>query len=187
MSLHVVAFVIAMVCGFLLAEQRLSRANERRLRMAGAIEPTLAPWGALDTLYPAALLLMGAEGVWRALGPVASDAALWAPSWAASGLVLFAGSKVLKYWAIGALGERWSLRGLVEPGRPLLQRGPYRYVSHPDAIAVVGELVGTAMMMSSFVAGPVMTAACGVALWSRAKVAARAFAGAPSTHRPDAS
>lgn len=186
-ALQTVAFVIAMVLGFMLAEQRLSRANERRLRAAGAIEPAGDPWRAIAILYPGAFLLMGVEGAWRAMQPVVADAPHLAPSWAASGLLLFVASKALKYWAIGALGDRWSFRLLVEPGRPLVTSGPYRYVSHPNYIAVAGELVGTAMMMASFVAGPVMMGAFGVALWSRVTVEERALRGARSTNQPDAS
>ena len=185
--LHLVVFAIAMVFGFMLAEQRLSRANEQRLRTAGAVEPPGDPWRALAILYPAAFIAMGVEGAWHATHAAPADAMGWGPSWGASGFVLFAASKVLKYWAIGSLGERWSFRVLVEPGRPLVTSGPYRYVSHPNYIAVAGELVGTAMMMSSFIAGPVMTGAFGVALWSRVKVEERALGGARSTKRLDAS
>jgi methyltransferase len=73
----------------------------------------------------------------------------------------------LKYWAIRTLGERWSFRVLVQPERPLVGTGPYRYVNHPNYIALVGELVGAAMMMRAVIFGPVMTLAFGVALWTR--------------------
>ena len=185
--LALVAFTIAMVFGFMLAEQRLSRVNEQRLRAAGAIEPAGDPWRALAILYPAAFLAMGVEGAWHAMHAAPAGPAAWTPSWGASGLVLFMASKALKYWAIGSLGERWSFSVLVEPGRPLVTSGPYRYVSHPNYIAVAGELVGTAMMMASFIAGPVMTGAFGVALWSRVKVEERALGSARSTKRLDAS
>ena len=161
-----VALAMAIVCGFLLAEQRLSRGNERRLRAAGAIEPPGDPYRALAVLYPLAFLLMGVEGAWRARGAVVVPGA-GGPSWAAAGAVLFLASKVLKYWAIGALGGRWSFRVLVQPERPLVTSGPYRYVAHPNYIAVVGELVGTAMMVTAIVMGPLMTGVFGVVLWKR--------------------
>ena len=173
-ALQHVVLVVAIVFGFLLAEQRLSRANERRLRAAGAIEPPGDPYRALAILYPAAFLIMGAEGVWRATRGEGLTSTFWlptsnflAPSIAASGILLFAASKILKYWAIGSLGERWSFRVLVQPDRSLVTTGPYRYVSHPNYIAVVGELVSTAMMVSAIVMGPVMTGAFGIALWAR--------------------
>ena len=71
--LQQVVLVIALVFGFMLAEQRLSRANERRLRAAGAIEPPGDPYRALAILYPAAFLVMGLEGAWRATLQVSSE------------------------------------------------------------------------------------------------------------------
>ena len=81
--------------------------------------------------------------------------------------MLFAASKVLKYWAIRSLGDRWSFRVLVQPGRPLVRSGPYAFVSHPNYIAVVGELAATAMMVGAAVSGPIMLAVFGVVLWRR--------------------
>jgi isoprenylcysteine carboxyl methyltransferase (ICMT) family protein YpbQ len=173
-----VVVTIAMIFGFMLAEQRLSRANERRLRAAGAIEPPGDPYLALSILYPAAFLVMGLEGAWRAAHPAAAvlpgTSNLWlqasdfeGASWGAAGVVLFAASKLLKYWAIGSLAERWSFRVLIQPERPLVASGPYRYIAHPNYLAVVGELVSTAMMVTAIVTGPLMTVAFGIALWAR--------------------
>jgi methyltransferase len=89
--------------------------------------------------------------------------------------VLFAASKALKYWAIRTLGDRWSFRVLILPGVPLVTAGPYRYVRHPNYIAVVGELVGTAMMVGARVTGPMMIALFGIALWARIRFEERAL------------
>jgi methyltransferase len=172
--LSTVAFVAAIIVGFMLAELRLSLRNEGRLRAAGAIEPPGDVYPAMAVLYPASFVVMALEGAWRSsmmlegawrssmmLDPVGG------PSWAASGVVLFAASKLLKYWAIRSLGERWSFRVLVQPGRPLVRTGPYAFVAHPNYVAVVGELVATAMMVGAPVSGPIMIAAFGVVLWRR--------------------
>ena len=168
------AVALAVIVGFMLAENRASRANLRRLRAAGATEPPGDAYLALALLYPSAFLAMGLEGIWRAMqeGP-APEAA---PSWAASGVLLFAASKALKYWAIRALGVRWSFRVVVLPGESLVETGPYRYVAHPNYIAVVGELVGAAMMMEARVLGPIMTVAFGLALWARIRFESRVLA-----------
>jgi methyltransferase len=159
-----VAFVAAVVVGFMLAELRLSLRNERRLRAAGAIEPPGDVYRVMAVLYPASFVLMAIEGAWRASSASAPAAG---PSWAASGVVLFAASKVLKYWAIRSLGERWSFRVLVQPGRPLVRTGPYAFLAHPNYVAVVGELAATAMMVGAPVSGPIMLGAFGVVLWRR--------------------
>ena len=165
-----VLFVTAVIVGLMLAETAVSRRHEQQLRARGALEPPGDPYRALALLYPAAFVVMGIEGAWRAAQPAPApiDAAA-APAWFLSGLILFVASKALKYWAIAALGDRWSFRVLVEPGVPLVASGPYRYVTHPNYIAVVGELVGAAMMDGALVTGPVMTAAFGLALAARVR------------------
>jgi methyltransferase len=70
------------------------------------------------------------------------------------------------------------------PGRPLIREGPYQYVTHPNYIAVVGELVGTAMMMRALYSGPVMIAIFGAALFARIRFETRVLvtmAGAGTT------
>ena len=161
---NVVVFVAATVIGFMLAEWRVSLRNERLLRAAGAVEPPGDVYRAMAVLYPASFVLMAIEGAWRA---IALPAGAGGPSWAASGVVLFAASKALKYWAIRSLGERWSFRVLVQPGRPLVATGPYAFVSHPNYIAVVGEIAATAMMVGASVSGPIMLLAFGAVLWRR--------------------
>jgi methyltransferase len=98
-------------------------------------------------------------------------------------VVLFTASKLLKYWAIGSLGERWSFRVLIQPDRPLVTSGPYRYVAHPNYLAVVGELVSTAMMVTASVTGPLMTGAFGIALWARLRFEERVLKRQRDPHR----
>jgi len=89
------------------------------------------------------------------------------PMWA--GVILFAASKGLKYWAIGSLGVRWTFKVFVIPGRPLVATGPYRYLAHPNYVGVVGELVGAAMMCGAPTAGVIGSVAFGAALWQRVR------------------
>src|SRR4029079_18221805 len=140
---------------------------ERRLRARGAFTPPGDVYKAMAVLYPAAFAAMGAEGMWRAAHE--SAAPTGGPNWFVSGVLLFVASKALKYWAIRTLGERWTFRVFIVPDAPLVATGPYRYVAHPNYIAVVGELIGTAMMVGAPISGPVMLGAFGVALRARVK------------------
>jgi methyltransferase len=56
-------------------------------------------------------------------------------------------------WAIASLGTRWTYRVLVVPNAPLVARGPYRFLRHPNYVGVVGELVGMAMLVQAPVTG----------------------------------
>lgn len=173
--MNLTIFALSVVVGLLIAEARVSSAHERRLRARGAIEPRGDVYRMMAILYPACFLTMGGEGIWRAADASAGMSATDGPSWAASGLVLFVASKVLKYWAIRSLGERWTFKVLVLPGVPLVTDGPYRYVAHPNYISVVGELVGAAMMFGAAITGPLMVIAFGLALVARVKFEQRAL------------
>lgn len=173
--MNLLVFALSIVIGLMLAEARASTANERRLRARGAIEPAGDVYRVMAILYPACFLAMGAEGIWRGLRDGGQLSGTYEPSWAASGVVLFAASKVLKYWAIRSLGERWTFKVLILPGVPLVSDGPYRYVAHPNYIAVVGELVGAAMMFGARLTGPLMVIAFGLALVARLKFEQRAL------------
>lgn len=54
-------------------------------------------------------------------------------------LALALGSQVLRWWCIASLGPRWNTRVIVVPGLPLVSRGPYRWLRHPNYVAVVVE------------------------------------------------
>jgi methyltransferase len=168
-----VLLVVSIAAGLTIAESRLSRANERALRERGARAPARDLYAVVAVLYPALLVAMGAEGVWRAARN--TGLADSGPSWFASGALLFAASKALKYWAIGALKERWTFRVLVLPGVPLVTSGPYRYVAHPNFLAVVGELAGTAMMCGAPITGTSGVLLYSGVLWARARYEERAI------------
>ena len=57
--------------------------------------------------------------------------------WAALAVVI--ASQTLRWWCIGSLGRQWNTRVIVVPGLPLVSRGPYRLLRHPNYVAVVLE------------------------------------------------
>lgn len=73
--------------------------------------------------------------------------------WPMLGLALAA--QVLRWWCVGTLGPRWNTRVIVVPGLPLVDRGPYRVLRHPNYLAVVAE--GAALPL---VHGAWLTALC---------------------------
>jgi methyltransferase len=164
--MNLVALVGAVIIGLLLAETRVSFTHEQLLRKAGAVRPHGDPYLALAVLYPAAFAAMVAEGLWRASQ---SNGVENGPNWFVSGVILFAASKALKYWAIGSLGVRWTFKVFIIPGRPLVATGPYRYLAHPNYVGVAGELVGAAMMCGAPIAGIVGSLAFGAALLQRVR------------------
>jgi protein-S-isoprenylcysteine O-methyltransferase Ste14 len=67
---------------------------------------------------------------------------------------------------------------IVVPGARLVSAGPYRYVRHPNYIAVFGELLGAALMTGAAVAGPLAVASFAFLIGRRIRVETRALAAA---------
>jgi methyltransferase len=67
------------------------------------------------------------------------------------------------------LGERWTFRVLVPPQSARSAAGPYRWIAHPNYVAVAAELAGTAIAMHALVSGPLAVA--GFAALMRRRIA----------------
>ena len=46
-----------------------------------------------------------------------------------------------RVWVIASLGPYWTTRIISVPGAPLVTRGPYRFVRHPNYMVVAGEIL----------------------------------------------
>ena len=125
-------------------EAVLSAHNERLLRARGRDRAARRRDRQMRWAYPAAFVAMAIEGALA--GPAPRDHAV-------AGLALFGFAKALKIWAISSLGSRWTFRVLVLPDAPLVTTGPYRFLSHPNYLAVVGELVGFAPIVWAPITG----------------------------------
>ena len=73
-------------------------------------------------------------------------------------LVLVLASQGLRWWCIATLGPRWNTRVIVVPGLPLVDRGPYRWLRHPNYVAVVVEGIALPLVHSCWVTAVVFTA-----------------------------
>jgi methyltransferase len=109
-----------------LFELWLSKRNTWRLLAEGARE-----YGAAH--YP---LIVAVHALWLA--------SLW---WLAPGrpvdgfwLGMYVLLELARIWVLATLGRRWTTRIIVLPGAPLVARGPYRLVKHPNYLVVVGEI-----------------------------------------------
>ena len=109
-----------------LAELWLARRNTSALLASGARE--YAP-----RHYRAIVLL---HFLWLAT--------LWIFGWARPlrwiWLVAFLVFQALRAWVLVTLGHRWTTRIIVLPNAPLVAKGPYRLISHPNYLAVAGEI-----------------------------------------------
>jgi len=110
-----------------LIELLLAQSNSRRLRAAGAIEHGKGH-------YP---LIVALHVLWIA--------AFWlfVPRDTAPNLILlglFGLLQIARVWIIASLGRYWTTRVLTLPSAPLVRRGPYRFVRHPNYLVVALEI-----------------------------------------------
>jgi methyltransferase len=147
-------------------EAVLSSFNEKVLRARGAIEPPGDVINTMRWVYPGSFVVMGIEGALS--GPASRDILMF-------GLALFGLAKALKIWAISSLGSKWSYRVLVVPGEPLVTTGPYRFISHPNYLAVVGEIISVAAIVWAPISGVLSAIGFGWLMIARIRIEERAI------------
>lgn len=98
-------------------------------------------------------------------------------AWTMLALVVLA--QALRWWCIATLGRHWSTRVVVVPGLPLVTGGPYRWMRHPNYVAVVVEGFALPLVHTAWVTALVFTVANAVLLWVRIGVEDTALATAP--------
>jgi methyltransferase len=60
-------------------------------------------------------------------------------------------AQALRWWCIATLGRQWNTRVVVVPGAARVDRGPYRFLSHPNYVAVVAEGAALPLVRSAWV------------------------------------
>lgn len=115
-----------------------SARNTARIRQRGGIEFGRGHYPFMVLLH-AAWLLAIAVGVTR--DPIVR----------LFPLVIFAVLQILRVWVIATLGPFWTTRVLSVPGDPLVRRGPYRYLRHPNYLIVIGEIAALPLVFGQVV------------------------------------
>ena len=91
-------------------------------------------------------------------------------------LALVVASQALRWWCVATLGHQWNTRVIVVPGLPLVSGGPYRWLRHPNYVAVVVEVAALPLVHTAWVTALVFTLANAVVLAVRIPVEERALA-----------
>ncbi|MDE2167164.1 MAG: hypothetical protein KGJ66_12615 [Alphaproteobacteria bacterium] len=119
--------IIALVALARIAELLHSRRNARTLVARGAIEIGAGHYPLIVALHGAWFVSLLAFVPW--IAPVNW---LW--------LGVFVVLQALRIWTIRSLGPYWTTRVYDLPGTPMVRRGPYRFVAHPNYLIVAGEI-----------------------------------------------
>jgi methyltransferase len=132
-----------------LLELRISKRNFAAAMAAGGHEAFPRHFIAMSVMHTLFLFSCAAEAFFR---PFYTPLAI-----AAFVLVLLA--QALRYWVIGTLGVRWNVRIVVFPNAPLVATGPYRFLRHPNYVAVAVEIIALPLIHSGWVTAVVFTLA----------------------------
>ncbi|MBV8348990.1 MAG: hypothetical protein JOZ49_16120, partial [Mycolicibacterium sp.] len=61
-------------------------------------------------------------------------------------------STAVRWWCVAVLGKHWNPRLIVIPGAPLVRRGPYLRLHHPNYTAVIAEVAALPLVHSAWLA-----------------------------------
>lgn len=132
-----------------LAELVVAKRNLAWARARGAREVGLGHYPAMVVLHTA--LLAGC------LVEVLVADRPFVPLLGVPMLAVVLAAQALRWWCIHTLGRQWNTRILVVPGLPLVTTGPYRFLRHPNYVAVVAEGVALPLVHSAWVTATVFT------------------------------
>lgn len=90
-------------------------------------------------------------------------------------LAVFAVLQVFRIWILGSLGRRWTTRIIILE-EPLVVSGPFKYVSHPNYMLVVAEIIVAPMVLGLVWVAIVFTVLNAAMLWVRIGVEHKALA-----------
>jgi methyltransferase len=135
--------LLAAIAAERIFELYLTRRNAHRAFARGAIEVGQRHYRVMAALHTAFIASCAIE----AMGfPRAMPAAF---VWGALGAE--AAAQALRYWAVATLGERWNTRVIVTPDAAPVTGGPYRFLRHPNYLAVVIEIAAVPLIGGAIV------------------------------------
>lgn len=143
--------VLALVVAERLLELAHARANTRRLLARGAVESG-------RTHYP---LFIALHAGWLVtLAVTVPPSTLPRPEL----LAVLAALMAVRLWVMASLGPFWTTRIISLPSAPLVRRGPYRLLRHPNYLVVAGEIVVLPLAFDALAAALVFSALNGTLL-----------------------
>jgi methyltransferase len=161
--------LIAIIAMQRLWELGVSTRHLRALEGRGGIEVGSSHYPWMVALHTAFLVSCVAE-VWLLDRP-------WRPTVAVVAVLALGAALVLRWWTLATLGERWTTRVLVVPGEDLVTDGPYRWLRHPNYVAVVIEIAAIPMVHCAWLTAAIFSIANLVLLRERIRVEEAALGG----------
>ena len=166
--------LIALVAVERVAEIVVSQRNLSWSRQHGGVEFGAGHYPAMVVLHTALLAGCVLEAAHREFLP-----ALGWPM-----LALVAAAQALRWWCIVTLGRQWNTRVVVVPGAGRVSGGPYRFLSHPNYVAVVVEGIALPLVHTAWLTALVFTVLNAALLRTRISVENDALRSLDTGDRP---
>ena len=143
--------LVAAVAVARLAELRIAERHRRAILARGGFEAGAEHYPWMVLLHTAFLIACPAE-VWLLDRP-------FLPALGFPMLVLLLLAMGLRWWVMATLGERWTTRILCLPGAPPIESGPYRFLRHPNYLAVCTEMAALPLVHTAWISALVFSLA----------------------------
>lgn len=65
-------------------------------------------------------------------------------------LTVFLIAQVARVWCLSSLGKFWNTKILILPGADVVQKGPYRFIRHPNYVIVTTELLVLPLLFNAY-------------------------------------
>jgi len=156
------SLLIGLVVAERLVELAVTQRNRRWALAQGGVEVGEDHYRWMVVVHTLFLIACPAE-VWLLDRP-------FVPWLGAAMLTLLVSTMALRYWAISTLGKRWTTRVVCVPGLPVVTGGPYRFVRHPNYLAVVLEILALPLIHTAWLTAIVFTIANVFVLRTRIRV-----------------
>ena len=90
-------------------------------------------------------------------------------------VAIFLSAQGLRYWAISSLGVYWNTKILIAPRHRIVRRGPYRFIRHPNYLAVATEIAAVPLVFSCYYTASLFTIINAAVLWRRIRIETQAL------------
>lgn len=154
--------MVALVGVERLFEVWLAGRNRRRILELGGFEVGQAHYRWMVLLHATFLMAAPLE-VWGLDRPLI-------PTLALGMTVLVVASMSLRYWVVATLRSRWTTRVLVLPGEPRITTGPFRFLHHPNYLAVTIEIAALPLVHTAWLTAVTYSLLNAVLLRTRIRV-----------------
>jgi methyltransferase len=145
-----------------LSELVIAQINTKALMARGAQEFGASHYPVMVLLHASWLALL-----WATVGGQAVNLPL---------LAIFGVLQLLRVWVLATLGRRWTTRIIVPPNEPMVVRGPFRFLRHPNYVVVIAEIAILPLVFGLVWVAILYSALNAAMLWVRIRAENAAYA-----------